>query len=124
MDRDGRRVVVCDNGTGVSRPRVISDECDVDLKFAFKFVKCGFAGSNFPEHIFPSLVGRPILRSSTRIGDIEVKVGVRLNFPDSSFVLVEVVLSLTCVPCKSRKDEGMKMTSWCHLRLKDEFLTA
>lgn len=46
-------MVVCDNGTG--------------------FVKCGFSGANFPAHIFPSLVGRPILRSSTKINNIEVK---------------------------------------------------
>ena len=38
-DNEGRKVVVCDNGTG--------------------FVKCGFAGSNFPTHIFPAMVGRP-----------------------------------------------------------------
>ena len=36
MDSQGRKVIVCDNGTG--------------------FVKCGYAGSNFPAHIFPSLV--------------------------------------------------------------------
>jgi actin-related protein 2 len=46
-------VLVCDNGTG--------------------FVKCGYAGSNFPAHIFPSLVGRPIIRAANRIEDIEVK---------------------------------------------------
>lgn len=53
MDKNGRKVVVCDNGTG--------------------FVKCGYAGSNFPAHIFPSLVGRPIIRAANRIDDIEVK---------------------------------------------------
>ncbi|XP_030854228.1 actin-related protein 2 isoform X3 [Strongylocentrotus purpuratus] len=53
MDSQGRKVVVCDNGTG--------------------FVKCGFAGNNFPSHIFPSLVGRPIIRSNTKVGDIEIK---------------------------------------------------
>ncbi|XP_056156575.1 actin-related protein 2 isoform X2 [Lampris incognitus] len=53
MDSDGRKVVVCDNGTG--------------------FVKCGFAGSNFPEHIFPALVGRPTIRSNTKVGNIEIK---------------------------------------------------
>ncbi|MBN3304662.1 ARP2 protein, partial [Amia calva] len=37
------------------------------------FVKCGFAGSNFPEHIFPALVGRPIIRSCTKVGNIEIK---------------------------------------------------
>ncbi|XP_034280230.1 actin-related protein 2-like [Pantherophis guttatus] len=53
MDSGGRRVVVCDNGTG--------------------FVKCGNAGSNFPEHIFPALVGHPIIRSSVKVGNIEIK---------------------------------------------------
>ena len=40
----------------------------------FQFVKCGYAGTNFPEHIFPSLVGRPIIRSTAKVGDIEIKV--------------------------------------------------
>ena len=53
-DAQGNSIVVCDNGTG--------------------FVKCGFAGQNFPAHIFPSLVGRPILRSSAKVGNIEIKV--------------------------------------------------
>jgi len=53
MDSKGNKVIVCDNGTG--------------------FVKCGYAGSNFPAHIFPSLVGRPIIRAANRIDDIEVK---------------------------------------------------
>ncbi|KAI5736806.1 hypothetical protein M8J76_007255 [Diaphorina citri] len=53
MDSNGRKVIVCDNGTG--------------------FVKCGYAGSNFPAHIFPSMVGRPIIRAVNKIGDIEVK---------------------------------------------------
>jgi len=52
-DAKGRNVIVSDNGTG--------------------FVKCGFAGSNFPAHIFPSLVGRPILRSQAKIGNITLK---------------------------------------------------
>lgn len=53
MDEQGRKVIVCDNGTG--------------------FVKCGYAGTNFPAHIFPSMVGRPMLRSSAKVGDIEIK---------------------------------------------------
>lgn len=53
MDSQGRKVIVCDNGTG--------------------FVKCGYAGSNFPAFTFPSLVGRPIIRAAHKIGDIEVK---------------------------------------------------
>ena len=31
-----------------------------------QFVKVGYAGSNFPEHVFPSIVGRPILRVEER----------------------------------------------------------
>lgn len=38
--------LVVDNGTG--------------------YVKCGYAGSNFPEHSFPSIIGRPILRAEER----------------------------------------------------------
>lgn len=53
MDNQGRRIIVCDNGSG--------------------FVKCGYAGSNFPTCTFPSLVGRPILRSTNKIGDLEIK---------------------------------------------------
>lgn len=53
MDSQGRKVIVCDNGTG--------------------FVKCGYAGANFPSHIFPSLVGRPLIRATNKVGDIEVK---------------------------------------------------
>mmetsp|Transcript_22283 Transcript_22283/g.22455 ORF Transcript_22283/g.22455 Transcript_22283/m.22455 type:complete len:395 (+) Transcript_22283:53-1237(+) len=41
--------VVCDNGTG--------------------FVKVGFAGHNFPTSIFPSIVGRPILRAEETMSD-------------------------------------------------------
>ncbi|XP_002158945.1 actin-related protein 2 isoform X1 [Hydra vulgaris] len=53
MDDQGRKILVCDNGTG--------------------FVKCGYAGTNFPSFIFPSMVGRPMLRSSAKVGDIEIK---------------------------------------------------
>ena len=50
---DVNKVVVCDNGTG--------------------FVKCGFAQANFPTAIFPSMVGRPILRYEENIENIEIK---------------------------------------------------
>ena len=39
-----------------------------------QYVKCGHAGRNFPEHVFPAMVGRPIIRSQAKVGDIEVKV--------------------------------------------------
>lgn len=52
-DSEGHKVVVCDNGTG--------------------FVKCGFAGANFPEHIFPAMVGRPVLRAKAKEGSTVLK---------------------------------------------------
>jgi len=46
--------LVVDNGTG--------------------FVKVGYAGSNFPAHVFSSIVGRPILRAEERIqGTTQIK---------------------------------------------------
>ncbi|KAK2464038.1 hypothetical protein APHAL10511_003982 [Amanita phalloides] len=44
---DSRLPLVVDNGTG--------------------FVKVGYAGSNFPEHVFSSIIGRPILRAEERL---------------------------------------------------------
>ncbi|KAK9467023.1 actin family [Lipomyces arxii] len=37
------------------------------------FVKIGRGGTNFPDHTFPSIVGRPILRAEERTGDVEIK---------------------------------------------------
>ncbi|MCJ1296190.1 Arp2/3 complex subunit, actin nucleation center [Xylographa carneopallida] len=37
------------------------------------FLKVGYAAQNFPEFQYPSIVGRPILRSEERAGDIVVK---------------------------------------------------
>ena len=45
--------VVCDNGTG--------------------FVKCGYAGDNFPRAKFPCMVGRPLLRYEEEISSSELK---------------------------------------------------
>ena len=49
MNAEGKKVVVCDNGTG--------------------FVKCGYAGSNFPDHVFPALVS---CHSSTFLDMVEL----------------------------------------------------
>ena len=38
-----------------------------------QFVKCGFAGDNFPSHIFPSIIGRPILRAEEKVQDMILK---------------------------------------------------
>ncbi|CAA6664030.1 unnamed protein product [Spirodela intermedia] len=50
---DNRKVVVCDNGTG--------------------YVKCGFAGENFPTSVFPCVVGRPMLRYESSLSEQELK---------------------------------------------------
>ncbi|KAL1486550.1 hypothetical protein MTO96_046916 [Rhipicephalus appendiculatus] len=93
MDSQGKKVIVCDNGTGGkcsmrSCHYFGARDCDrwpmASRNFvngpvypepvSKMFVKCGYAGSNFPAFRFPSLVGRPILRAAHKIGDIEVKV--------------------------------------------------
>jgi actin-related protein 2 len=48
-----KNILVVDNGTG--------------------FVKCGFAGTNFPTAIFPSMVGRPIMRFEEAVDNVEIK---------------------------------------------------
>ncbi len=53
-------------------------ECGVVLALTLslrgRFVKCGFAGTNFPAAIFPSMVGRPIMRYEVNaVEGIEVK---------------------------------------------------
>ncbi|MCD7472884.1 Actin- protein 2 [Datura stramonium] len=50
---DNRNVVVCDNGTG--------------------YVKCGFAGENFPTSVFPCVVGRPMLRYEESLMEQDLK---------------------------------------------------
>lgn len=41
--------VVCDNGSG--------------------FMKLGYGGDSFPRHVIPSIIGRPMLRATQKIGD-------------------------------------------------------
>lgn len=53
MSIPSNNVIVCDNGTG--------------------FVKCGYAGANFPSSIFPSMVGRPIMRAEEKVDNVEIK---------------------------------------------------
>ncbi|KAF1865337.1 hypothetical protein Lal_00004711 [Lupinus albus] len=50
---ESRNVVVCDNGTG--------------------YVKCGFAGENFPTSVFPCVVGRPMLRYEESLTEQHLK---------------------------------------------------
>lgn len=47
---------------------------DIVLDQGTGFVKIGRGGTNFPDHTFPSIVGRPILRAEERqIGNVEIK---------------------------------------------------
>lgn len=41
---------------------------------AAQFVKAGFAGENFPKHVFPSMVGRPVLRAEEALLGDDVKL--------------------------------------------------
>jgi len=49
----GKKPIVCDNGTG--------------------FVKCGLAGDNFPAHMFPSMIGKPLMRYEEEFKNVELK---------------------------------------------------
>jgi len=48
-----KKPIVCDNGTG--------------------FVKVGLAGDNFPAHMFPSMIGRPLMRYEEEFKNVELK---------------------------------------------------
>lgn len=48
-----KKPIVCDNGTG--------------------FVKTGYAGDNFPSLIFPSMIGKPLMRAEEEFKDVELK---------------------------------------------------
>jgi len=48
-----KKPIVCDNGTG--------------------FVKTGYAGENFPTLIFPSMIGKPLMRSEEDFKNVELK---------------------------------------------------
>ena len=69
--------VVCDNGSG--------------------YVKLGYGGDSFPSHCFPSIVGKPVLRSSQVIGDIELKpimVGDEASEPPQVRSMLEIFYPL------------------------------
>jgi len=48
-----KKPIVCDNGTG--------------------FVKTGYSGDNFPAFIFPSMIGRPLMRYEEEFKDVQLK---------------------------------------------------
>ena len=80
MRADKQKVVVCDNGTGVCvmltevfrKPsaHVQQDHQEVPVQF----VKCGFAGDNFPRASFPCMVGRPTVRAEQGVSKSQLRV--------------------------------------------------
>lgn len=47
---------------------------DALARARMQFVKAGYAGDNFPKHIFPSMIGRPMLRAEEEaVGDVALK---------------------------------------------------
>lgn len=54
---------------------------DIFCACFLQFVKCGFAGDNFPAAVFPCMVGRPMLRYEEDLGDQELKVKLCCFYP-------------------------------------------
>ena len=80
---------MCDNGTG--------------------FVKCGFAGDNFPAHIFPAMVGRPILRAKNKDG----KFSNYTRFGISVIYLIEFIVKAKSYTGISDRVICEKNKLWC-----------
>lgn len=64
--------IVCDNGTG--------------------FVKAGYAGSNFPEFTFPSMIGRPLMRAE------------KTEFDGKEIILKDIMVGEECARLRSLLD--------------------
>jgi len=39
-----------------------------------RYIKLGYSNENFPREIYPSMIGRPMLRYEEKIDNIEIKV--------------------------------------------------
>lgn len=67
----------------------------------------GFAGNNFPEHIFPSMVGRPLMRFEEEFKDVQLKVqcgGRRRHL--AALRMLPVVRRRRCACCVLRGGGG------------------
>lgn len=58
-----------------------------------QYVKCGFAGENFPTAVFPCVVGRRMLRYEESLTEQELKV--RQYFTDKPPIYNETKLTKT-----------------------------
>jgi actin-related protein 2 len=69
--------IVLDNGTGFVKVQSSSPPFTTVSRLKTELtlppMQLGYAGSNFPEHTFPSIVGRPILRAEERMNNLEIK---------------------------------------------------
>lgn len=50
--------------------------CCSNLAPTLQYVKCGFAGENFPTSVFPCVVGRPLLRYEESLQEQELTVWI------------------------------------------------
>jgi len=44
------------------------------IKYYKRFMKLGWAGSNFPDSVYHSIVGRPMLRFEEQLENVKIKV--------------------------------------------------
>ena len=51
----------------------VDSQCFDEL---MQYVKCGFAGENFPTSVFPCVVGRPMLRYEESLMEQDLKVNI------------------------------------------------
>lgn len=62
------------------------------------FIKVGYAGENFPRSIFPSMVGRPILRAEEDVNEAVVLKSIMVsNSLISAFLKLHFLLFSLCV---------------------------
>lgn len=59
-------------------------------EFKMQYVKCGFAGENFPTSVFPCVVGRPMLRYEETLLEQELKVNILLFFLLNEHLCIKV----------------------------------
>lgn len=64
----------------------------IDLNGMMQYVKCGFAGENFPTSVFPCVVGRPMLRYEESLMEQEITVSLLLF--DSSTLSIYLLILL------------------------------
>jgi hypothetical protein len=55
--------------------------CFSNLTPTLQYVKCGFAGENFPTSVFPCVVGRPLLRYEESLQEQELTVWMPCFIP-------------------------------------------